>query len=131
MPQRVSDLQPAHGLTLFVISHDLAVIRYLTDSIAVMYLGKLVEHGPAGQVYARPVHPYTRGLIATVPVADPRAKRTRRAAASPANCPPRSTRRPAAGSAPAAHGPQTSARSRNHRCACSLRAAIRSPVITR
>jgi peptide/nickel transport system ATP-binding protein len=74
------DLQVAHGLTLIVISHDLAVIRYLADSIAVMYLGKLVEHGPAGQVYARPLHPYTSGLIAAVPVPDPRVERTRRAA---------------------------------------------------
>ena len=74
------DLQAAHGLTLIVISHDLAVIRYLADSIAVMYLGKLVEHGPAGQVYARPLHPYTSGLIAAVPVPDPRVERTRRAA---------------------------------------------------
>ena len=74
------DLQSAHGLTLIVISHDLAVIRYLADSIAVMYLGKLVEHGPAGQVYARPLHPYTSGLIAAVPVPDPRVERTRRAA---------------------------------------------------
>ena len=74
------DLQSAHGLTLIVISHDLAVIRYLADSIAVMYLGKLVEHGPAGQVYARPLHPYTSGLIAAVPVPDPRVERTRRTA---------------------------------------------------
>jgi peptide/nickel transport system ATP-binding protein len=74
------DLQTAHGLTLIVISHDLAVIRYLADSTAVMYLGKLVEHGPAGQVYARPLHPYTSGLIAAVPVPDPRIERTRRAA---------------------------------------------------
>ena len=74
------DLQSAHGLTLIVISHDLAVIRYLADSIAVMYLGKLVEHGPAGQVYARPLHPYTSGLIAAVPVPDPQVERTRRAA---------------------------------------------------
>ena len=74
------DLQSAHGLTLIVISHDLAVIRYLADSIAVMYLGKLVEHGPAHQVYARPLHPYTSGLIAAVPVPDPRIERTRRTA---------------------------------------------------
>ncbi len=74
------DLQSAHGLTLIVISHDLAVIRYLADSTAVMYLGKLVEHGPAGQVYARPLHPYTSGLIAAVPVPDPRVERTRRTA---------------------------------------------------
>ena len=74
------DLQSAHGLTLIVISHDLAVIRYLADTIAVMYLGKLVEHGPAQQVYARPLHPYTSGLIAAVPVPDPRIERTRRTA---------------------------------------------------
>jgi peptide/nickel transport system ATP-binding protein len=71
------DLQTRHGLTFIVISHDLAVIRYLADSIGVMYLGKLVEQGPAEQVYSRPLHPYTSGLIAAVPVPDPRAERAR------------------------------------------------------
>ncbi len=74
------DLQARHGLTLIVISHDLAVIRYLADSIGVMYLGKLVEHGPAEQVYGSPLHPYTGGLLAAVPVPDPLIERGRRGA---------------------------------------------------
>ena len=59
-------LQERHELTYLVISHDLAVVRYLADDIGVMYLGKLVETGPAKSVYEQPVHPYTRGLIDTV-----------------------------------------------------------------
>ncbi|HEX3923703.1 MAG TPA: ABC transporter ATP-binding protein [Streptosporangiaceae bacterium] len=65
------DLQRDLGLTYLFISHDLSVVRYLSDTIGVMYLGKMVEMGPADDVYYRPVHPYTRGLIDTVPVADP------------------------------------------------------------
>ncbi|MFJ4923261.1 dipeptide ABC transporter ATP-binding protein [Streptomyces sp. NPDC088725] len=65
------DLQRDRGLTYLFISHDLAVVRYLADTVAVMYLGKLVESGPAEQVYARPLHPYTRGLLDTVNVPDP------------------------------------------------------------
>ena len=53
------------------------MVRYLSDTMGVMYLGKLVEVGPAGEVYARPVHPYTQGLIDTIPVADPAAARAR------------------------------------------------------
>jgi oligopeptide/dipeptide ABC transporter ATP-binding protein len=64
-------LQTSHELTYIVISHDLAVIRYLADTIGVMYLGKLVEIGPATEVYERPAHPYTRGLIDAVPIPDP------------------------------------------------------------
>jgi oligopeptide/dipeptide ABC transporter ATP-binding protein len=64
-------LQQAHELTYIVISHDLAVVRYLADTIGVMYLGKLVEIGPATDVYERPAHPYTRGLIDAVPIPDP------------------------------------------------------------
>jgi peptide/nickel transport system ATP-binding protein len=71
------DLQRDLGLTYLFISHDLAVVRYLADTIGVMYLGKLVEVGPADDVYYRPVHPYTRGLIDTVPVADPVAAKGR------------------------------------------------------
>jgi peptide/nickel transport system ATP-binding protein len=65
------DLQREHGLTYLFISHDLSVVRYMSSVIGVMYLGKLVEVGPAADVYFRPVHPYTKGLIDTVPVADP------------------------------------------------------------
>jgi peptide/nickel transport system ATP-binding protein len=65
------DLQRDYGLTYLFISHDLSVVRYMSDTIGVMYLGKLVEVGPAADVYEAPVHPYTRGLIDTVPVPDP------------------------------------------------------------
>jgi len=71
------DLQRDLGLSYLFISHDLSVVRYLSDTIGVMYLGKLVEVGPADDVYRHPVHPYTRGLIDTVPVADPAAARAR------------------------------------------------------
>jgi peptide/nickel transport system ATP-binding protein len=74
-------LQETHGLTYIFISHDLAVVKYLADTIGVMYLGKLVEVGPAEAVYARTVHPYTRGLIETIPVPDPAIARNRDAAA--------------------------------------------------
>ncbi len=67
----MKDLQASHGLTYLFISHDLSVVRYVADTIGVMYLGKLVETGSAADIYFRPVHPYTRGLIDTVPVADP------------------------------------------------------------
>ena len=73
----MKDLQASHGLTYVFISHDLSVVRYMADVIGVMYLGKLVETGPAADVYLRPVHPYTRGLIDTVPVADPALERTK------------------------------------------------------
>jgi oligopeptide/dipeptide ABC transporter ATP-binding protein len=71
----MQDLQREHGLTYLFISHDLSVVRYMSDMIGVMYLGKLVEVGPAEEVYLTPVHPYTKGLIDTVPVADPTAAR--------------------------------------------------------
>ncbi|HET9126272.1 MAG TPA: ABC transporter ATP-binding protein [Solirubrobacteraceae bacterium] len=64
-------LQAAHGLTYVVISHDLAVVKYLADRIGVMYLGKLVEVGPAAAVYALPAHPYTASLIEAIPVPSP------------------------------------------------------------
>ena len=71
------DLQREHRLTYVFISHDLSVVRYLSTTIGVMYLGKLVEVGPADDVCAAPVHPYTRGLVDTVPVADPAVERAK------------------------------------------------------
>ncbi len=71
------DLQREHRLTYLFISHDLGVVRYMSDLIGVMYLGKLVEVGPAWDVYSAPIHPYTRGLIDTVPVADPKLERAK------------------------------------------------------
>ena len=73
----MQDLQRERGLTYLFISHDLSVIRYMADTIGVMYLGKLVEIGPADEVYYRPAHPYTKGLIDTVPVPDPTLERAK------------------------------------------------------
>ena len=70
-------LQASHGLTYVVISHDLAVVKYMADRIGVMYLGKLVELGSAQDIYERAAHPYTAGLIATIPVPDPAAERAK------------------------------------------------------
>ena len=73
----MNELQRRLGLTYLFISHDLAVVRYLSDNIGVMYLGKLVEIGPADKVYGTPAHPYTKGLIDSAPVADPAAERAK------------------------------------------------------
>jgi oligopeptide/dipeptide ABC transporter ATP-binding protein len=70
-------LQAAHELTYIVISHDLSVIRYLADRIGVMYLGKLVELGNSTDIYQNAAHPYTRGLLSTIPVADPDVERAK------------------------------------------------------
>ena len=64
-------LQASHGLTYVVISHDLAVVKYMAERIGVMYLGKLVEIGSGQDIYERAAHPYTAGLIATIPVPKP------------------------------------------------------------
>jgi peptide/nickel transport system ATP-binding protein len=66
-------LQATHGLTYVVISHDLAVVKYMADRIGVMYLGKLVELGTSADLYERHAHPYTAGLIGAIPVPDPAA----------------------------------------------------------
>jgi len=71
------DLQRELGLTYLFISHDLSVVRYLSNHIGVMYLGKLVEIGTADEVYLRPAHPYTKGLIESAPTADPAAERSK------------------------------------------------------
>jgi peptide/nickel transport system ATP-binding protein len=71
------ELQREMQLALLFIAHDLAVVRHMSDHIAVMYLGKIVEQAQAEEIYARPAHPYTRALISAIPVPDPRAKRER------------------------------------------------------
>ncbi|WP_227323776.1 ABC transporter ATP-binding protein [Acidisoma silvae] len=67
----LDDLRRDLGLTLLFISHDLGVIEYLCETVGVMYLGTMVENGPTSQVFARPAHPYTRALLASIPRADP------------------------------------------------------------
>jgi peptide/nickel transport system ATP-binding protein len=74
-------LQASHGLTYVVISHDLAVVKYMAERIGVMYLGKLVELGSSQDIYQRAAHPYTGGLINTIPLPDPMAERAKSGAA--------------------------------------------------
>jgi oligopeptide/dipeptide ABC transporter ATP-binding protein len=64
-------LQRERGLTYLFITHDLSVVEHMSDTIAIMYLGRIVEHGRAEQVFARRAHPYTRALIAAIPEPDP------------------------------------------------------------
>jgi peptide/nickel transport system ATP-binding protein len=73
----MKELQAELGLSYLFISHDLSVVRYLSDRIGVMYLGKLVEIGPAESVYSNPVHHYTKGLLDTIPVADPEQEKAK------------------------------------------------------
>jgi peptide/nickel transport system ATP-binding protein len=71
------ELQREMHLALLFIAHDLAVVRHVSDEVAVMYLGSIVEQAPAAEIYARPAHPYTRALISAIPIPDPRRKRER------------------------------------------------------
>jgi oligopeptide/dipeptide ABC transporter ATP-binding protein len=73
----LADLKANMGLTLLFIAHDLSMVRYVSDRTAVMYLGRIVELGKADDVFFRPLHPYTRSLIASNPRADPATERRR------------------------------------------------------
>ena len=75
----LDDLKRELGLTYLFIAHDLAMVRYLSDRVAVMYLGRIVELGERDAVYERPLHPYTQGLLSAIPIPDPvkEAKRQR------------------------------------------------------
>jgi peptide/nickel transport system ATP-binding protein len=74
----MKELQAEHGLAYVMVSHDLAVVYYMADTIGVMYLGKIVEIGDAESVFRQPAHPYTQGLLDAVPVPDPKEARARR-----------------------------------------------------
>ncbi len=73
----MKDLQDEEGLTYLFIAHDMTTVRYLSDIVAVMYLGQIVEWGPAQQIFEIPLHPYTQALLSAAPVMDPLAGRLR------------------------------------------------------
>jgi len=86
------DLRERHQLAYLFISHDLHVVKHISDAVAVMYAGRLVEHGPKTKVYDSPLHPYTQELLAAAPRPDPRGRKDRRTLTGevpdPSNLPP-------------------------------------------
>jgi peptide/nickel transport system ATP-binding protein len=129
-------LQARHGLTYIVISHDLSVVKYLADRIGVMYLGRLVELGPASEIYAKPAHPYTAALLEAIPVPNPALARAKRGSVavrgelpSPANPPSGCrfrTRCPRAQQRCAAEVPPMTAFGEGHLAACHF--PLRQPI---
>jgi oligopeptide/dipeptide ABC transporter ATP-binding protein len=73
----LEELQDSLGLTYLFVAHDLSVVRHVSDRIAVMYLGKIMELSPAEELYDKPIHPYTQALLSAIPIPDPRENRAR------------------------------------------------------
>ena len=73
----LNDLREEFGLTVLFIAHDLSVVKYFSDRIAVMYQGKIVEQAPSDELFKRPLHPYTQSLLSAIPIPDPKAEAIR------------------------------------------------------
>jgi ABC-type oligopeptide transport system ATPase subunit len=75
----LEELQDEFGLAYLFVAHDLSVVRHVSDRIAVMYLGKIMELSPSEELYVKPIHPYTSALLSAIPIPDPRATASARA----------------------------------------------------
>jgi oligopeptide/dipeptide ABC transporter ATP-binding protein len=73
----LEDLQETMELTYLFVAHDLSVVRHVSDRIAVMYLGKIMELSPAEELYSKPIHPYAEALLGAIPIPDPKENRVR------------------------------------------------------
>ena len=124
----LNDLQQEFGLSYLFIAHDLAVVKYISDRVAIMYLGKIVEYAEGEVIYREPAHPYTSSLISAIPVPDPHRKAQRQVLTGdvpspidpPAGC-HFHPRCPEAVEQCRVEPPQLIARVGGHACACHLR----------
>jgi peptide/nickel transport system ATP-binding protein len=114
----LADLQAESGMAYLFVSHDLSVVRQVADEVAVMYLGKIVETGSAERIYRQPRHPYTRALLASVPIPDPAGREKRR-------------RAPLGGDVPSPADPPSGCRFRTRCAFAEERCAVEEPVLRR
>jgi peptide/nickel transport system ATP-binding protein len=112
----LADLQAESGMAYLFVSHDLSVVRQVADEVAVMYLGKIVETGSADRIYRRPRHPYTRALLASVPIPDPAGREKRR-------------RAPLGGDVPSPADPPSGCRFRTRCPLAQERCGVEEPVL--
>ena len=123
----LNDLQQELGLAYLFIAHDLAVVKHISDRVAIMYLGNIVEYATGDKIYSEPAHPYTRSLISAIPVPDPHRKAERQVLSgdvpSPIN-PPSGChfhpRCPQVMGICRSAAPELIAREHDHACACHL-----------
>ena len=123
----LQELQAEFDLTYLFVAYELSVVDYISDRVAVMYVGKLVEVGSRARVFATPKHPYTEALLSALPKPDPRLRSAGARIRLSAMWPTRPTRPPAATSIPAAATSRTAAPWRHRRCA-TWATAIASPA---